>query len=86
MATKGLTALTPEMVWNQTAMVLPPVTSVVFFKAKLFWENVGDLEEYVSYRVVKQMMMVTVEKAKGKNRDRSKWKEVISAYSKGKRS
>jgi hypothetical protein len=29
-ATKGLIALTPEIDYDQTAMGLPPVTSVVF--------------------------------------------------------
>jgi hypothetical protein len=35
--TKRLTALTPEMDCDQTVMSLPPVTSVVFLKAKADW-------------------------------------------------
>jgi hypothetical protein len=35
-ATKGLTALTPEMDCDQTAMGFLPITFVVFLKAKLF--------------------------------------------------
>jgi hypothetical protein len=33
-ATKGLTAHTPEIDCDQTAMVLPPVTSAVFLITK----------------------------------------------------
>jgi hypothetical protein len=35
-ATKGLTALTPEIDFDHKAMGIPPVTSVVFLIAKSF--------------------------------------------------
>jgi hypothetical protein len=37
--TKGPTALTAEIEYDQTAMGLPPVTSVVCLIAKSFWQN-----------------------------------------------
>jgi hypothetical protein len=34
---QGLTALSPEIDCDLTAMDLPPITSAVFFIAKNFW-------------------------------------------------
>jgi hypothetical protein len=44
-ATKGLTTLTPQIVWDQMAMGIPLITSAVFLMAKSFWINVGVSEE-----------------------------------------
>jgi hypothetical protein len=44
---KGLTALTPEIDCNQTAMGLPPVTSAVFlqYSSASLWRKKKCLEE-----------------------------------------
>jgi hypothetical protein len=38
---KGLTALSPKIDYHQTAMSLPPVTSVVFLLNSVIFVNVG---------------------------------------------
>jgi hypothetical protein len=42
-ATKGITAFTPEINCDETAIGLPPA---VFLIAEQFWENVGVWKKY----------------------------------------
>jgi hypothetical protein len=51
---------------------------------RTFFDQIGPGQEYPKPASVYEELMI-VEKAKGVCKDRSRWKEVTSAYPKGKR-